>query len=138
MPNVIVDDAKQNLRPAAKGVYFTTANTNRDGSGTVQQVDVAAGTGLRIDWILFIAEGITTAGMIRIFVDAGSGWKLVGEVGVTAVPSPGATTAVWTDRWVPDGGLMVLPTGAKLGVTTHNGEAFVAHVEGVHMLEVAA
>lgn len=135
MPNVTIDDATMHLRPAAKGVYFATANTGRDGTGTIATLDVAGGSGLRVDWVTFIAEGVTTAGMIRVFVDSGTGWKLVGEVSVSAI-TPSGTVSAWTDRWVPPGGVLVLRHGAKLGASTHNAEAFVGHVEGAHLLEV--
>lgn len=50
---------------------ISTANTNRDGTGTIGVVQVAKNNGNRIETINIIATGTTTAGMVRLYVSRG-------------------------------------------------------------------
>ncbi len=47
---------------------IATANTARDGTGTLADVVTAGASGSRIDKIRVVASGTTTAGVIRIFL----------------------------------------------------------------------
>lgn len=129
--------------PAAPVVNFSTANTGRDGTGTIATLIVGQRAGTRIERVVLKAVGTTTAGMIRIFKrDSGitraadgsiasyaaATWRLVGEVAVSAI-TPSATVASWADVWVPTNGLTI-GDGEMLGVATHNAEAFNALVQG--------
>lgn len=103
--------------------HITTANTNRDGTGTIADLTAVAGAdGLRINEIVAKAEGTTTAGMIRIFLNDGSNWRLYDEIPVAAA-TPSATVETWRDFIQPRVPFIV-PSGFKLGCTTHNSETF--------------
>lgn len=124
-------------------VNFATANTNRDGTGTIAQIAVGRGAGTRIERVRVKAAGTTTAGMIRIYKKAtgltraadGSiasysapTWRLIAEIAVSAI-TPGASTATFEGVWTPTDG-HVLADGEQLGVSTHNAETFNAEAEG--------
>ena len=49
----------------------STANTNRDGTGTLALVLQAGATGARVDGIAVQATGTTTAGMLRFYLTKG-------------------------------------------------------------------
>jgi len=68
----------------------STANTNRDGTGTLATVFTAGTNGSRIDAINLKAVGTTTAGMIRLFIHDGSNARLLTEVPVTALAFVGS------------------------------------------------
>lgn len=104
----------------------STANTGRDGSGTLATVFTAASdnAGSRVDRISIHATGTTTSGMIRLFIEnsAGTSTRLFKEINVTA-NTPSATVPAWSTQVNFDGGL-VLENGAKLKASTNNAETF--------------
>lgn len=127
-------------------VNFATANTNRDGTGTIAQIAVGRGPGTRVEKVRAKAAVTTTAGMIRIYkkgrgiafaVDgtiasySAPTWRLIAELIVSAI-TPGAATKSWEDEWTPTYGL-VLAEGEQLGVSTHNAETFNAEAWGNHL-----
>ncbi len=132
--------------PIAPEVAFSTANTNRDGTGTIATLAVARVPGTRVERVLLKAAGTTTAGMIRIF-KRGSGltlnadgtiasftaptWRLVTEVAVSAI-TPSGTLASWEGSWVPTNGFNLGPF-EQLGISTHNAESFNAVALGGHL-----
>jgi hypothetical protein len=127
-------------------VNFATANTGRDGTGTIAQIAVGRGPGTRIERVRMQAAVTTTAGMIRVFKKA-SGlarntdgtfasytaptWRLIAEVLVTAITASG-TVAAWSGEWAPTNG-HVLADGEQLGVATNNAEACNAEALGGHL-----
>lgn len=112
----------------------STANTARDGTGTIATLlasaaaaaDVTGGT--RIDFVDIKATATTTAGMIRLFVstDTGASWRLIREIAVTAITVSASVAAfeslVSINRDLPAGAAFLL------GASTHNAEVF--HVTG--------
>lgn len=122
------------------GVTISTANTNRDGTGTVGTLLTAKtaandGTGAIVERLRCIAQGTTTAGMLRFFRYTGAAYQFLFEVPVSAVPSPSATVRAWSlDQVtspayvVDDSGAMVvriqLMPGESLRCSTHNAETF--------------
>ena len=106
---------------------ISTANTNRDGTGTIGTVFTAGTNGSRIDMIDVQATATTTAGMIRLFVHDGTTAFLVAELPVVAV-TPSATNPAYSQQlntntmtqFLP----IVLPTGWSLRASTNNAEAF--------------
>ncbi len=108
---------------------ISTANTNRDGTGTIGTVLSAGASGTRIDRIVVIATSTTTAGMVRLFIHDGSAYKLWREVPVSAVtPSASVATfyAAMSSNNAQDIGFLplTLPTGYSLRASTHNAESF--------------
>jgi hypothetical protein len=119
---------------------ISTANTNRDGTGTLGTVYTArsqanGGQGARIEFITIEATGTTTAGMVRLYVDNGTA-RLIREIAVSAL-TPSATVKAYT---IPTSegadvngrlaiGLMLAP-GDILKASTHNAETFLVRAEG--------
>lgn len=106
---------------------ISTANTNRDGTGTIGTIFTAGASGSRIDAINIKATGTTTAGMIRLFIHDGANARLLTEVPVIAI-TPSGTLPSWEAQLntntmtqvLP----LVLPTGYSLRAATNNAETF--------------
>jgi hypothetical protein len=114
---------------------FSTANTNRDGTGTIALAFTPGANGSRIERIQFKATGTTTAGMVRLFysTDAGVTWRLLKELSVSAI-TPSATVQSFDGSLTfGNAALLVLTSGHRLGVSTHNAEAFVATAIGADL-----
>ena len=120
----------QALRHSA--VAISTANTNRDGTGTIGTVFTANATnGSDLDNIQITATGTTTAGVVRLYKHNGSTAFLWKEVLVGAI-TPSTTVAVFSRRIdcsLPSNACH-LPAGWSLRASTHNGETFNVHAEG--------
>lgn len=111
--------------PKAWIASLATANTNRDGSGTIATVASAGANGSRIDHIDVSAYGATTAGVIRLYINDGTTSFLWKEILVGAV-TPSQTVAVWSyslDCSAPQNACL-LPSGYSLRASTHNAENF--------------
>lgn len=120
------------LTPRAAMVRISTANTARDGSGTMGDVITGATSGTRIDRVVITATGTTTAGMVRLFIYDGSAnsraWR---EVVVTAITVGASTPAFTATVLSPDlGPLLVLPNAYVLRASTHNAETFDVIAQG--------
>ena len=133
--------AQYSTSPTIDVSQISTANTNRDGSGTTVEIaagpTTAAGSGVgkRITGVQIQATGTTTQGMVRFFisVDGGTTKRLIEEIPVSAI-TPSSTTAAFATT-VP--GLIgcVLPgqvsaNTQKLYASTHNAETFNVIVFG--------
>ena len=111
--------------PKAWFVQVSTANTNRDGTGTIATVVTAGTNGSKIDRIRITATGITAAGVIRLFISDGTNVRLYHEVMTSAV-TPSATVQVAyydIDCSLP-GNELVLQNGYLLRASTHNSETW--------------
>lgn len=106
---------------------ISTANSNRDGTGTIGTVLTAGTNGSRIDAINIKATSTTTAGMIRLFLHDGTNARLLTEVPVFAI-TPSTALPSWEiqlntntmTQVLP----LVLPTGYSLRASTQNAETF--------------
>lgn len=107
--------------PASAAVNISAANTNRDGTGTIVNVETAGASGSRIDDLTITATGTTTAGMIRLFLHDGTNARLWREVPVQAV-TPSGTVQTWTATLANLA--LVLQSGWSLRASTHNAESF--------------
>jgi len=121
------------LTPVAGVAQISTANTNRDGSGTLGTVLTGATYGTRIHRITIKATVSTTAGMVRLFIgdDAGTPniylWR---EIPVTAI-TVSATAAGFSYILSLQGeAALILPAGYTLRASTHNAETFNVVAEG--------
>lgn len=124
-------------RIIAAEVAFTTANTNRDGTGTIGTLYTAVakasdGEGAVVQSITVCATSTTTAGVVRLYRHNGSTFFMIREILVTAIV-PSATLKSWTiptsEGADANGRLelnLMLEPGDSLRISTHNGEAFVA------------
>lgn len=107
--------------PRRSSVAISTANTNRDGSGTVATVFTADATdGSLLNRIDIVAVGTTTAGVVRLFVHTGSTYILWKEILVGAV-TPSTSIAVFSRRIDC---ALPLAGGDSLRASTHNAESF--------------
>jgi hypothetical protein len=118
------------LTPQASCVGISTANTNRDGTGTIGTVLTAGAAGTRIHRITIKATVTTTAGMVRLFIYTGATYYLWMEVPVTAI-TPSATVAAFSYVLSLFGeSALVLPTGYSLRASTEKAENFNVVAEG--------
>jgi hypothetical protein len=121
--------------PKIGSVNITTANANRDGTGTIGTVFTAGSSGSRIDTINIVATGTTTAGMVRLFIHDGTTARLYDEVPVFAV-TPATSTPAFIATLGSNAPLsssrypIVMPTGYSLRAATNNAESFNIHAIG--------
>ena len=100
---------------------ISTANTNRNGTGTLATVMTGATNGTRIDDIYIVATGTTTAGVVRLFISDGTNIRLWQEILVTAI-TPSTTVQVWSASLLNQG--LLLESGWSLQASTNNAETF--------------
>jgi hypothetical protein len=99
----------------------STANTNRNGTGTIATVFTAGSSGSRIDDIYITATGTSTAGVVRLFLNDGTNTWLFQEILVTAI-TPSTTVQVWQS--VQLNLALILANGWSLRASTNNAETF--------------
>jgi hypothetical protein len=112
--------------PRTGVVVIDTANTARDGTGTLGTVLLAPASGSRIDGLDIQAVGTTTAGMVRLFVHNGTTAFLLTEIPVIAV-TPGAAIPAWSVHLSTNSNPnfpIVLGSGFSLRASTNNADAF--------------
>lgn len=112
--------------PKVGAVVISTANTNRDGTGTIGTVLTAGANGSRIDSIDVQATATVTAGMIRLFIHNGTSAFLFAEVPVSAA-TPSGTAPAYSAQFTPNTTAVlpiVIPTGYSLRASTNNAESF--------------
>ena len=107
---------------------IATANTNRDGTGTIGTVYSAGADGGRVAYVRVQATVATTVGVVRLFIHTGAAYFLWKELLVTAI-TPSTTVEAYSIEYVPTEAL-VLPTGYSLRASTHNAENFNVFVHG--------
>jgi hypothetical protein len=113
--------------PRRKTVQISTANTNRDGTGTLG-TSLAGGTnGTVIKKIEIVAPGTTTAGMIRAFIDDGTNVRLLREWPIVAITPSATVPCVQLEIEPRD---LILLSTDTLKFSTHNAETFNIHVTG--------
>jgi hypothetical protein len=118
------------LTPKAPAVRFSTANTVRDGTGTLGTLFTAGANGAFFKSFRYQAEVATSAGVIRLFIQAaGAGNnELKRELLVGAV-TPSTVLEAASGEWVPPSGI-VLGAGDVVKVGTEIGQAFSAWLDG--------
>ena len=107
--------------PATAMVQISTANTNRDGTGTLGTLITAPTAGTRVDDIEITAAGTTTAGVVRMFVHDGTNARLIREFLIPAV-TPSTTVATYNVQLKNQA--IILKSGWSLRFSTHNAETF--------------
>ena len=100
-----------------------TANTNRDGTGTLATIATGVAAGTLVYSVRVQATVTTTAGMVRLFIstDGGTTKRLVDEIPISAV-TVAANTPAFSDVRVYEH-LFLPSTNAVLYASTHNAEA---------------
>lgn len=108
-------------------VQVSTANTNRDGTGTIATVITGGTNATRIQKIRAKAIATSTAGMVRIYHTSGANIRLIHEFIVTAITAA-AAVKTWEDElFFPEG--FFLNSGDKIEASTHNAETFNVHCD---------
>lgn len=116
--------------PIVATVQIATANTNRDGTGTLGTVLTGANDGTRIEKITIKATGTTTAGMVRLFIDNLTNVRMYKEISVTAITPSGTVEAFSAVLELFGDDALDLPSGYILKAGTHNAETFNIVAEG--------
>lgn len=114
------------LTPKVGLAEISTANTGRDGSGTIVTVITAGDNGSHIDKIKIKAQGTTTAGQISLFLLDGTNTELWKEIEVEAI-TPSTSVAAFEATVTPDNDddmPLVLPSGWSLGAAPQKSETF--------------
>ncbi len=107
--------------PRAAVGQISTANTGRDGTGTLATIFTAGSSGSRVDDIKIQATGTTTAGVVRLFLHDGTNARLFAEILVTAV-TPSTTVEAFSAVLLNQA--IILPNGWSLRASTNNAETF--------------
>jgi hypothetical protein len=112
---------------------ISTANTNRDGTGTIATLATGSANGYKLMEVDVQAQVTTTAGMIRLFLsnDGGTTWRLFDELPVGAVTVGASTPAYRTSKNYMN--VILDTTNDVLGVSTHNAEAFKVYAFGADL-----
>ncbi len=110
------------LTPNIGAITISTANTNRDGTGTLGTVLTSGVNGTRIDRVEIIATGNTTNNVIRLFIDNGSTKKLEKEI-LVPLTTPGTLVLTYLGTVNYPNGL-VLPSGYFLDASTNAAESY--------------
>lgn len=112
--------------PATAAVVVNTANTGRDGTGTLGLLLSAGANGSRVDEIDIAAMGAVTAGAIRLFLYNGATFYLWKEIPVPATTPVVGSVAPWS--YILSGLGLILKTGWSIRVSTNNAESFSVSV----------
>lgn len=80
--------------PRNSAVAVSTANTARDGTGTVPTVFTAGATGSRVEEIRAHASGQTAAAILTVFINDGSTSRIIAEFTIPAI-TPSTTVAAF-------------------------------------------
>lgn len=109
------------VTPRITSVNVSTANTNRDGTGTVATLITGVSTGTRISEIVVKAKVTTTAGMIRLFLHDGTNFWFFDEISIAAAT---VSNSVQSSRVSTRYDNLILPNASwSLRVSTHNAES---------------
>ena len=109
------------VTPRLASVNVATANTNRDGTGTVATLITGASTGTRIAEIVVQARVTTTAGMVRVFLYDGTTYRFFDEIAIAAAT---VSASVKGTRVSTTYNNLILPSASwSVVVSTHNAES---------------
>lgn len=119
-------------RPIDK-VFINTANTNRDGSGTISLLALGSTNGFKVQEIAAQALETTTAGMIRVFhsLDGGTTWTMIDELPVGATTASASAPAFRAAHNYQN--LVLITTSEAIGVSTHAAEDFEVYAFGADL-----
>ena len=109
------------VTPRLASVNIATANTNRDGTGTVATLITGASTGTRIAEIVIKARVTTTAGQVRVFLYDGTTYDFFDEIAVAAATVSNSVQATRVSTVYNN---LILPSASwSVRVSTHNAES---------------
>jgi hypothetical protein len=109
------------VTPRIASVNIATANTNRDGTGTVATLITGASTGTRIAEVCIKARVTTTAGQVRVYLHDGTTFFFFDEIAVAAAT---VSASVQATRVSVVYNNLILPSASwSIRVSTHNAES---------------
>jgi hypothetical protein len=107
--------------PKCSGVQISTANTARDGSGTLGTVLTAGADGAKVERIRVMGVGTNTADIVRLFIDG----MLFKEVPCAATTASATGSGFETDiDCTAPGSTLVLTAASVLKAGTHGGQTY--------------
>lgn len=110
-----------------------TANTNRDGTGTITAIYTAdsAVNGSLVEVVKWIGAGTTTAGIVNLFrsTDGGTTWIFIGQCATTGA-TPSATVKADEGYFTGSDIPLRLNANDKLGFAPTKAEAYNVIVQG--------
>jgi len=107
--------------PRIAAVNIATANTNRDGTGTIGTLITGATNGTQVREIVVKARVTTTAGMVRVFLYDGTTYYLYDEISMLAATPSGTVQATRANVTYAN---LILPSSSwSVRVSTHNAES---------------
>lgn len=118
------------LTPVIGVVNISTANTNRDGTGTLGTVITGSTNGTRISQIVIKALGTTTAGIVRLFIDNGVSVHLWKEISISAISASDTVIAFSASVDLTGEYALILPNNYILKAGTEKAESFAVFAEG--------
>lgn len=117
----MADNPNFAVTPRLASVNIATANTNRDGTGTIATLIAGATNGTQVREIVVKARVTTTAGMVRVFLHDGSTFYLFDEITILAATPSGTVQATRASVTYAN---LVLPSSSwSVRVSTHNAES---------------
>lgn len=108
--------------PRTAVTQVTTANTNRDGTGTIATVITGAANGTRVDDIEISAVASSAAGVVRLYLHDGTNSRLLREILVGTITASN-TVAAFNSR-LTDLGIILASASWSIRASTHNAETF--------------
>jgi hypothetical protein len=115
------------VAPRTTSNLVSTANTNRDGTGTLVTLVTGAAGRTKVFSCTIQAIGVTTANMVRLFIYDGTSTGLIWEQSIAAVTPSDSIQAERYDIYF-DGVNMpevFLQSGALLRASTDNAESYM-------------
>lgn len=117
--------------PNVQGSTISSANTNRDGTGTIVDIFTAGSSGSKVQRITIMAAGTTSSGsVVRLYYKDGSTYFLIKEILVDAI-TPSDTVDAFRTIVTFDPPFIVAASDA-LGASTDNAETFKIVTEGMN------
>lgn len=116
--------------PVVGGVAIATANTARNGTGTIGTVITAGAAGIELWWVRIKSTVTTTAGTVRLWIHDGTTYYLLAEIPVRAntVSATNPAFEATVPLTFPTSGDQVapiaLPNGYSLRASTEKAENF--------------
>lgn len=118
------------LTPVIGAGQVSTANSTRDGTGTLATILTGGTNGTRVQKITIKATVTTTAGMIRLFIDDLTNKRLWKEVLVTAITVSATVAGFEYTLQLFGEDALHLPSGYILKASTEKAEAINVIAEG--------
>lgn len=116
--------------PKSPSVRISTANTARDGTGTLGTVATAGASGAFYKGLRVQFEATSTANVIRIYIqDAGAGNNELRRELLIPATTPSTTIEAASAAWFPEGGFVLSASSVvKASINTSAASAEIASV----------